>query len=50
MSLPGQAELVQTTLTMDLLKKAELWIGTIQGNVGKSSKFKLKYVEHTAFL
>ena len=50
MSLPGRTELVLTTLNMDLLKEKELRTGTIQGNVGKSSKFKLKFLEHTAFL
>ena len=50
MSLPVQTELVLTTLKMDLLKEMELRTGAIGGNVGKSSKFKLKSVEHTAFL
>ena len=50
MSLPGQTELVLTTLIMDLLKETELWTGTILGNVEISSRFKLKSVEHTAFL
>ena len=49
-SLPGRTEVVLTTLIMDLLKETELRTGTILGNVGKSSKFKLKSVEHTAFL
>ena len=49
MSLPGRTELVLTTLIMDLLKETELRTGTILGNVGKSSRFKLKSVEHTAF-
>ena len=31
-------------------KETELRTGTILGNVGKSSRFKLKSVEHTAFL
>ena len=39
-----------TTLKMDLLKETGLQTGTVQGNVEKSSKFKLKTVEHTAFL
>ena len=50
MSLPGRMELVLTTLIIDLLKAKELQTGTIQGNVGKSSKFKPKFLEHTAFL
>ena len=35
---------------MDLLKETELRTGTIIGNVGKSSKFKLKSVEHAVLL
>ena len=50
MSLPGPTELVLTTLIMDLLKETELRTDTIRGNVEKSSKFKLKSLEHTAFL
>ena len=50
MSLPGRTELVLTTLIMDLLKETELRTGTILGNVGKTSRFKLKSVEQTAFL
>ena len=46
MGLLGRTELVLTTLNMDLLKET----GLVRGNVGKSSKFKLKSVEHTAFL
>ena len=33
-----------------LLKETELRAGTILGKVEESSKFKLKFVEHTAFL
>ena len=50
MGLLGRTELVLTTLNMDLLKETGLRTGTVRGNVGKSSKFKLKSVEHTAFL
>ena len=49
MGLPGQMELALTTLTMDLLKETELRTGTVRGNAEKSSKFKLKSVEHAAF-
>ena len=49
-SSPGWKELVLTTLIMDLLKEIELRTGTIWGNWGKSYKFKLKSVEHTAFV
>ena len=49
MSLPGRTELILTTLITDLLKETELRTGTILGNVRKSSKFKLKSVEHTTF-
>ena len=37
-------------LIMGLLKQTELRTGKIRGNWGKSSKFKLKSVEHTALL
>ena len=50
MGLLGRTELVLTTLNMDLLKETGLRTGTVRGNVGKSSKFKLKSVEHTVFL
>ena len=43
-------ELVLTYLKIDLLKETESQTGTIRGNIGKSSKFKLKSVDHTAFL
>ena len=49
MGLPGQMELALTTLKMDLLKETELRTGTVRGNAEKSSKFKLKSVEHAAF-
>ena len=42
-------QLVLTTLIMDLLKETELRAGTILGDVGKSSKLKLKSVKHIAF-
>ena len=42
MGLLGRMELVLTTLKMDLLKKTGLQTGTVQSNVEKSSKFKLK--------
>ena len=50
MGLLGRTELVLTTLNMDLLKQTGLRTGTVRSNVGKSSEFKLKSVEHTAFL
>ena len=50
MGLLGRTELVLTTLNMDLLKETGLRTGTVRSNVGKSSKFKLKSVERTAFL
>ena len=50
MGLPGRTELVLTALEMGLQKEGELRLGTIRGNVGQSSRFKLKCVEHTAFL
>ena len=50
MGLPGRMELVLTTLKMDLLKQTDLRTDTIRSNVGKSSKFELKSVVHTAFL
>ena len=50
MGLLGRTELVVTTLNMDLLKETGVQTGTVRGTVGKSSKFKLKSVEHTAFL
>ena len=50
MRLLGRTELVPTTVKMDLLKETGLQTGAVWGNVGKSSKFKLNYVEHTAFL
>ena len=55
MALTGQTELVLTSLKIDLRKRtwsrwqAELRTGAIQGNVRKSSWFKLKSLEHTAF-
>ena len=38
MGLLGGTELVLTTLNIDLLKETGLRTGTVQGNVGKSSK------------
>ena len=50
MGLPERTKLVSTTLKVDLLKETELRTGKIRGNMGKSSKFKFKFVDHTAFI
>ena len=50
MNLPRRMELIQATLMMDLQQKMESRTGAIQDSVGKSFKFKLKSMEHTAFL
>ena len=54
MGLLGRMKLVLTNvltnLNTDLLKETGLRTGTVRGNVGKYSKFKLKSVEHTEFL
>ena len=42
--------LIVLTQKMDLLEETKLRTGTMQENVGKSSKFKLKHVEHNALL
>ena len=42
MGLLGRTELVLTTLNIDLLKETGSRTGTVRGNVGKFSKFKLK--------
>ena len=48
--LPEQTEPVPTTLKVDLPKREKLRTGTIQVIICKYSKFKLKSVEHAAFL
>ena len=43
-------ELLLTTLIMDLLKETELGTDKIRGNIWTFSKFKMKSLEHNAFL